>query len=67
MVQYNIGDCNGRVMLGMWLNSHIEAKYWLLVYCERYYPGKAFPNGKGVHPDYKWRIVTRRGNHEERL
>lgn len=58
---FNIGDCNGRLMLGCDVPTIEVAEYWRKHYQSKV--GLPYPNGKGFYPDYDYHIVEIRSIH----
>lgn len=55
---YNIAKADGTLMLGLWVKRLKDVRLHLHHYQKKYRPGAKYPNGKGVYPDFGFRIVT---------
>jgi hypothetical protein len=53
---WNVSKKDGTWML-MYSVPHKEAKEWLKYYQDKYAPGKSYPNGTGVYPDFGFHLV----------
>lgn len=59
-MMYNVANKDGDYMLLVWCRCRDVAVFYLHQYQERYPAGKPYPNGKGVYPDFGFRLVEKR-------